>query len=188
MSTETLAQLYCDYKIRLGKSFYYSDVLQKRYADCDQVAVLREEFARWFGSLPSGAKLGGEVARLAFLAPAWNKDAISLIEQVRSEGIQQSAGVLKEYATSKTTSRWINEVIARPKQFEVFREAEWIVGTFSPPAKWIDEQPVGSGLKGRFTRPRVGRVTALSRPFTRCARSPASHCLVVRCQRRSKRR
>lgn len=146
MSSEALAQLYCDYKIRLGKSFYYSDVLQRRYANCDQVAVLQEEFARWFGNRSSGAKLGGEVARLAFLAPEWNRDAISLIEQVRSEGIQQSAGVLKEYATSKTSSRWINEVITRPKQFGVFREAEWIVGTFSPPAKWIDERPVGRAV------------------------------------------
>lgn len=140
MSVKSLAKLYCEYKKRLGHTFYYPEVLQKRYEEGDQESVLREEFAHWFknGGV-AGVALGHEVARLIILAPAWRKDAISLVEQVRKDGIRASVEILKQYAKGRASSRWIRDVGDRAEGLEVFRKSEWVTATFRDPATWIEE-------------------------------------------------
>lgn len=141
MAPEKLARRYCEYKKRVGHAFYYPDVLKKRYDQSDQLAVLKQEFEGWFGLSP--AKIGGRVTRLALMAPGWSSDARLVLEQVRSVGIQRSIGLLKQYATGRTSSRWINEVIGRAEQMERFREVEWTLATFLEPGKWVSEEPIG---------------------------------------------
>jgi hypothetical protein len=135
---EQLAALYCEYKKRLGHSFYYANELEERYSRSDKLTIFRDEFAAWFG-LSSGG-MGGRVSRLAFLALDWDHDAILLIDQVRSEGIAESRDLLQRYATGKASSKWIQRVLERANELEIFREADWVIEKFLPPEEWIVEE------------------------------------------------
>lgn len=138
MGTEKLAVLYCEYKKRIGHSFYYPEELMERYVRSNKVKIFTEEFEKWFEC--SNVVLGGRVSRLAFLALQWDRDAVELITQVRSYGIAASSELLSRYATGKASSKWISRVIERGEQFEVFGEAEWVIERFLPPETWIVEE------------------------------------------------
>jgi hypothetical protein len=142
MSIEKLAKRYCEYKQRIGHLYHSPEVLKKQYEQSNQVLILKREFNEWFGV--SDVELGGEVARLVFLASEWRKEARSLIEQVHSEGIEASVDMLKQYATGNKPSKWIKKVIAHPDQMSIFLQAEWVIATYDNPATWIKEETIGA--------------------------------------------
>ena len=130
--------LYCEYKRRLGHGFYYAGELEERYGQSDKLSVFKDEFAAWFGC--STEDIGRRVSRLAFLALNWDQDAISLISEVRSNGIVASCDLLRRYATSKPSSKWIQRVIDHASQLDTFREADWVIERFVPPEQWIVQE------------------------------------------------
>lgn len=135
-SPADLAQQYCKYVTEMGRGL----LGRKRLAEYDDLLpsskkddVFKADLTRWFGTAP--ATTGRRISRVGLVAQDWDPKALSLIEQIKTEGVVASLRVIRS-ARAPNTAKWTDRVLSHAGEMESFI-ALMHVECLVDPADWI---------------------------------------------------